>query len=294
MTYKESVFLLLERGLITTAEYDVAYEEAAFRDTVIECTSRTRCSLESYGWTSREPAEPHRSNPPVPLVGGSTMDVRWKYQYRCLVRDYGTVVAISVKNALLGGRYPIFGALPTRADGRPIPPTVTIGVGNRVIVTSTGRHRFKTGYVYSITTHRARIKLLNGTLTGNLKLNGLTRLDREQRSHAEIVAQTSVAIVPPPPVEPTPSYDFERQVTTSDTLLGMTGDDAEILLGLCEDDCPICLCEIETDSVTTHCGHRFHRGCIMENLKHSNKCPLCRHIFQPKRRPIIVNWTHDW
>ncbi len=47
-------------------------------------------------------------------------------------------------------------------------------------------------------------------------------------------------------------------------------------------DCPICLCELESDFVITHCGHAFCKGCMNEHIKISRErssgkvCPVCR------------------
>ena len=48
------------------------------------------------------------------------------------------------------------------------------------------------------------------------------------------------------------------------------------------DDCPICLCELDSDFVITHCGHAYCKGC-MNNLLESSRerssgkvCAVCR------------------
>ncbi|KAG6538188.1 hypothetical protein ZIOFF_003300 [Zingiber officinale] len=42
--------------------------------------------------------------------------------------------------------------------------------------------------------------------------------------------------------------------------------------------CPICLDDLEEMSqvLAMPCGHPFHEGCLLEWLKRSNSCPLCR------------------
>ena len=41
-------------------------------------------------------------------------------------------------------------------------------------------------------------------------------------------------------------------------------------------ECPICLDKNDKLWVTTRCNHRFHRDCLNEWLKISDKCPICR------------------
>ena len=41
------------------------------------------------------------------------------------------------------------------------------------------------------------------------------------------------------------------------------------------ESCPICLGDIE-NAVSTICKHTFHKECILEWAKNTNKCPLCR------------------
>ena len=44
-----------------------------------------------------------------------------------------------------------------------------------------------------------------------------------------------------------------------------------------EDVCPICFGEIEEDEKEVlDCGHEFHKTCILELIRHNNKCPKCR------------------
>jgi hypothetical protein len=58
--------------------------------------------------------------------------------------------------------------------------------------------------------------------------------------------------------------------------------DAEILAGLIEkgkDTCSICLGSYEvkeTISVLPNCEHVYHDACVVEWIKRSGKCPLCR------------------
>jgi deltex len=42
--------------------------------------------------------------------------------------------------------------------------------------------------------------------------------------------------------------------------------------------CPVCFEDFgrTTQLVATQCGHFFHRSCLLESLKHSTKCPVCR------------------
>ena len=44
--------------------------------------------------------------------------------------------------------------------------------------------------------------------------------------------------------------------------------------------CAVCLDELGTKNVmTTECGHTFCATCIITNLHHSNKCPMCRTVI---------------
>ena len=43
-------------------------------------------------------------------------------------------------------------------------------------------------------------------------------------------------------------------------------------------DCSICLESLDNNLCSIKCGHVFHRKCLKEVL--SNKCPLCREVFQ--------------
>jgi hypothetical protein len=58
--------------------------------------------------------------------------------------------------------------------------------------------------------------------------------------------------------------------------------DDEVMAGLKEkgqDTCAICLCcyEVgETVSVLPNCSHVYHDGCVVEWIRRSGKCPLCR------------------
>ena len=42
--------------------------------------------------------------------------------------------------------------------------------------------------------------------------------------------------------------------------------------------CPICQDNLDIDTVSTSCGHTFHRDCIMTWLRANNMCPVCRQI----------------
>lgn len=41
-------------------------------------------------------------------------------------------------------------------------------------------------------------------------------------------------------------------------------------------ECPICLDKNDKLWVTTKCNHRFHKDCLNEWMKISDKCPICR------------------
>lgn len=44
--------------------------------------------------------------------------------------------------------------------------------------------------------------------------------------------------------------------------------------------CAVCLDELgKTNVMTTECGHTFCATCIIKNLHHSNKCPMCRTVL---------------
>ena len=43
-----------------------------------------------------------------------------------------------------------------------------------------------------------------------------------------------------------------------------------------QEDCPICMENIDTNEIVTHCGHTFHQGCLMEWNHHNTTCPMCR------------------
>ena len=54
---------------------------------------------------------------------------------------------------------------------------------------------------------------------------------------------------------------------------------------MCDNDdykdnrCPICLDDIGDKNIaTTECGHTFHLSCMLQNLRTSSKCPLCRNV----------------
>lgn len=43
------------------------------------------------------------------------------------------------------------------------------------------------------------------------------------------------------------------------------------------DKCSICLCNIQNDNIVKlKCNHLFHKKCIIQCMKHSDKCPYCR------------------
>ena len=57
-----------------------------------------------------------------------------------------------------------------------------------------------------------------------------------------------------------------------------------------QDDCPICYTCLNESShvVKTHCGHLFHKTCIMkwkESSIYGNTCPLCRRNTHVSRSP---------
>ena len=58
-------------------------------------------------------------------------------------------------------------------------------------------------------------------------------------------------------------------------------EESSIIPGYIRDDCPICYNSLMdgTTLAKTHCGHFFHKGCIMrwkESSLQGNTCPICR------------------
>ena len=50
-------------------------------------------------------------------------------------------------------------------------------------------------------------------------------------------------------------------------------------------ECPICLEVIgDTNVMTTACGHTFHTSCMIQNLRVSAVCPICRGVVDHARR----------
>ena len=46
------------------------------------------------------------------------------------------------------------------------------------------------------------------------------------------------------------------------------------------EQCAVCLQDLGSKNVmTTDCGHTFCASCIIKNLHHSNKCPMCRTVI---------------
>lgn len=57
-------------------------------------------------------------------------------------------------------------------------------------------------------------------------------------------------------------------------------------------ECSICLTTIKRDSISiTKCGHEFCFSCIIENLKYSKSCPLCRKEIDHKSIYTITRLT---
>ncbi|KAL3677592.1 hypothetical protein R1sor_027540 [Riccia sorocarpa] len=54
-------------------------------------------------------------------------------------------------------------------------------------------------------------------------------------------------------------------------------------------DCTLCL-KLLYSPVTTPCGHSFCRACLLEAMKHGNKCPMCRTVLfvSPRTYPVSV------
>jgi hypothetical protein len=42
-------------------------------------------------------------------------------------------------------------------------------------------------------------------------------------------------------------------------------------------DCMICLSKMNS-KITLHCGHQFHKKCIMSHIHKNNNCPYCKNI----------------
>eukprot|EP01130_Rhizamoeba_saxonica_P012374 TRINITY_DN5200_c0_g2_i2.p2 TRINITY_DN5200_c0_g2~~TRINITY_DN5200_c0_g2_i2.p2 ORF type:complete len:223 (-),score=45.57 TRINITY_DN5200_c0_g2_i2:1764-2432(-) len=52
--------------------------------------------------------------------------------------------------------------------------------------------------------------------------------------------------------------------------------------------CAICLCGIQ-DVTSTNCGHLFCEGCILDAIRYSSKCPVCRRPLTSKNiHPIFL------
>ena len=49
----------------------------------------------------------------------------------------------------------------------------------------------------------------------------------------------------------------------------------------CKQECPICMDDIlNTNCVTTECGHTFHASCLMRSVAHQGfGCPYCRSVM---------------
>merc|ERR1719356_1861040 len=65
--------------------------------------------------------------------------------------------------------------------------------------------------------------------------------------------------------------------------------------------CVVCLCEVDVDeeSITTQCGHTFHKDCVLQWWTHkprrSIRCPTCRtkqKIRQQKREGDDTSSSH--
>jgi hypothetical protein len=59
----------------------------------------------------------------------------------------------------------------------------------------------------------------------------------------------------------------------------VTGDSPES----CAKECMICLEPVEGNKniFVTECDHTFHASCMVKQLRHSSKCPVCRHKLGP-------------
>ena len=51
--------------------------------------------------------------------------------------------------------------------------------------------------------------------------------------------------------------------------------------------CPICLCHISQEHITTECNHAFHTNCIDGWMENNDSCPVCRTILNVEE--IIEN-----
>lgn len=64
------------------------------------------------------------------------------------------------------------------------------------------------------------------------------------------------------------------------------GSSEERLDDAATQNCSICQDSLSvTHTRLTHCGHRFHNGCISEWFTQSVNCPLCRHDIRETRPP---------
>lgn len=66
-------------------------------------------------------------------------------------------------------------------------------------------------------------------------------------------------------------------------------------------ECPICLDVIEDGVAPKECGHPACRGCLVSQLRHSNKCPVCRTLISldnvttlPRNSRFSVDLEKKW
>lgn len=56
--------------------------------------------------------------------------------------------------------------------------------------------------------------------------------------------------------------------------------------------CPICLCA-ETDTILSPCGHGFHQDCVIQWLRQSDQCPVCRCVQKRRRTQWVETKSTD-
>lgn len=60
---------------------------------------------------------------------------------------------------------------------------------------------------------------------------------------------------------------------------------------MCDSTCCICLNELESDTHTLDCGHKFHTSCVITWFRSNNDtCPMCREVPSVKiKLPDVIH-----
>jgi Ring finger domain len=85
-------------------------------------------------------------------------------------------------------------------------------------------------------------------------------------------------------------------VETKDATTSTTFTSTSVLVEekTCASTCAICMEDVgQKNTASTECGHTFCLSCLLNQLKHSNSCPLCRTPIDQNAKKILKPLTYS-